>query len=188
MIETENLPKIKLFTLWTRRDTYHTEIDEHNISHGIWEAQGVDETEKGRIYTFKCMVSNHAKLRVGSTRKMHEIIILALCHPVSFIVHPKLVEKEERELQSASYNLPVRGDEVMIVYKKEDLENIELGVSGITLESNFKKFGSFLNCVFIYIGTLKENENFCLIGLKKDQGEKEFLIHKNCIKVVRRFG
>lgn len=97
LINMDNI-KVKLLSLWALDDKFQNPnyIDEHIISHGIWEVYGVTIDEvNNRIYTLICVAPSNDKLKIGDKRTMHEQTILHLCHEVK-IVHLSKVEGYDR--------------------------------------------------------------------------------------------
>lgn len=75
---------------------------------------------------------------------------------------------------------------VLLDYTEDDLDDEDLGMSGIVLPSPFDWFikrGS-LKDTFIYMGTIKEDEERCVISWKSMDGEfiRDWLVLKCMIK------
>ncbi len=89
-------PQIKLFTLWVLDSSHENQLGDTNseyyISRGIWETFGVKETERGRFYTMRCVISHVKSLEVGKLMEMHEDSIIHLCHQIKIIHLPKINE------------------------------------------------------------------------------------------------
>lgn len=95
---------IKLLSLWVLDNEYETSsIDNLFISHGIWEATGVEikeltdnngKTSVSRVYTLTCVAPARRDLKIGETRKMHENTILYLCHPIEIKHLEKLIKND----------------------------------------------------------------------------------------------
>lgn len=83
-------PKIKLLTWWMLDKQFHQDKDSHFLSCGIWETIGVQETNQGRVYEFRCILPSSDGVQVNDKRKMHEDVIIALCHQVEINHLPKL--------------------------------------------------------------------------------------------------
>lgn len=177
-------PIIKLGTTWTTR--WHNKKGEPHtvfISHGIWEACAVKKDKKeGRIFTLKCVIPHHANLKVGDTRKMNEETLLYLCNPVTLNIYPTLLSQGEtidavRELDFK------KGTEVVILYKNDDLPDLELGKEKIVLKSTLKKFGSLIDNVFLFVGTLDDGKATSVIKtLDKNNISREFIIPRHCLR------
>jgi hypothetical protein len=92
---------IKLLSLWVLDSEYETDtIDKNFISHGIWQACGVELKEStdingkvttSRAYTMVCVAPARSDLKIGESRVMHENAILYLCHPVEIKHLSKLI-------------------------------------------------------------------------------------------------
>lgn len=73
------------------------------------------------------------------------------------------------------------GDEVILV-QEGNMDKEDFGAYGIVLESPLKKFIYRLNDIFYYAGTMKENEDWCIISTSPHRDGTDFLIHKQLIK------
>lgn len=77
-------------------------------------------------------------------------------------------------------------DKVKLKYSSEDLESLDLGASGIVIHSPLKQFSSFLDDIFVYRGTLKENDEHCFISLYSSlrTSNRIYMITKNFIEKI----
>lgn len=85
-------PTIKSLTWWTLDSEYESKVsgtNTHVLGGGIWEARSAFINEDSRAYEFVCVISFHADVKLGDTRKMYEDVVLALCHPVTLTHLPK---------------------------------------------------------------------------------------------------
>ena len=73
---------------------------------------------------------------------------------------------------------------VLLNYTKNDLHSEDLGASGIVLDSIFKDFKYILDDTFVYFGTIKENEEWCVIYRKTYDNirGREYAVLKTMIK------
>lgn len=78
---------------------------------------------------------------------------------------------------------------VLLNYTEDDLYPEDLGFSGIVLESPFENFKFFLNDTFYYFGTIKENEEWCIIYRENSKGKRvrEYAVLKSMIKKHPKF-
>jgi len=83
-----------------------------------------------------------------------------------------------------------RGEPVLLNYSEDDLYPEDLGASGIVLDSPFKDFLNRLNETFYYFGTIRENDEWCVISYRSSHEGKrlrEYVILKSMIKKHIRF-
>ena len=77
------------------------------------------------------------------------------------------------------------GEPVLLNYTEDDLYPEDLGMSGIVLESPFKRFVGKLEETFYYFGTIQENDEWCVISYKSSHEGKrlrDYTILKSMIK------
>jgi hypothetical protein len=68
-----------------------------------------------------------------------------------------------------------RGDVVKIKYTEEDLESVDLGISGIELSSPLSKLKTRLNETFVFIDTLRNDRETCVVFNKNNKSN--YLLH-----------
>lgn len=76
---------------------------------------------------------------------------------------------------------------VLLNWTKDMLDDEDLGMSGIVLESPFKDFNNrgLLNATFYYSGTMREDADLCVISYKySHDGKKirDYIFQKSLIK------
>lgn len=86
-------PLIKLLTLWSvdhDKSNWFGNPDFAVISEGIWETNGVEVTDKGRIYDMVCRMPVRNTEKHGDIIKMIDWMIIEFCHEVKIVSQPKL--------------------------------------------------------------------------------------------------
>lgn len=80
-----------------------------------------------------------------------------------------------KSLKKERYPIFKRGDVVRIKYTEEDLQNEDLGMSGIVLSSPLSKLRTRLDEDFIFIDTLKNDRETCVVFNKNNKWD--YLLH-----------